>query len=344
MKAEKFDFGTTRAGESVDGIRISNGKGLEMALISYGATLTSLKMSDRAGNLEECLLGFASIGEYEKQEAYMGATIGRVCNRIGKGSYILDGREYMLSINDQGCNHLHGGIKGFDKVIWHMEPVQEVGKSGVRCTYLSRDGKEGYPGNLEVEVIYWLTVGNELIMEFNAVTDRRTPVNLTNHAYWNLSGNCRESIHNHHLQIEAESYLPVDEWSIPTGEIRNVEGTPFDFRTLKQIGPALDKTGGYDHNFVLSDSRKESAENRILLEHKKSGRAMEIRTTEPGVQFYSGNFLGDLKIGNFNNHDALCLETQMYPDSVNKSHFPPVILSPGETYRQVTVHNFFLIE
>jgi len=344
MKTETFDFGTTEAGESVDGVKIINDKGLEMALISYGATLISLKMTDRNGRLEECLLRFSSIGEYEKQKAYMGATIGRVCNRIGQASYHLDGKGHKLSINDQGCNHLHGGIKGFDKVIWDMEPVNEPGKSGVRCSYLSREGEENYPGNLEVEVIYWLTNDNELRMEYKAKTDRKTPVNLTNHAYWNLSGNCRESIHNHHLQIEAESYLPVDKVSIPTGEVRKVEGTAFDFRTPKQIGPALDETGGYDHSFVLSDRRKENAENRILVEHRDSGRAMEIRTTEPGVQFYSGNFLDNLKIGNFHRHEGLCLETQMFPDAVNKSHFPSVILNPGETYRQITVHNFFLLE
>ncbi|MBB6481642.1 aldose epimerase family protein [Spirochaeta isovalerica] len=340
MKVENFDFGTTKEGEKVSGIRINNEKGLEMALISYGATLTSLKMTDRKGKQEECLLGFGSVSDYEKQDAFIGATIGRVGNRIGKAAYVLDGKEYKLSVNDQGCNHLHGGAKGYDKVIWNIEALKETDRTGVRCTYLSRDGEENYPGNLEVEVIYWLTADNELIMDYKAVTDKRTPVNLTNHAYWNLSGEHRETIHDHYLQIEAESYLPVDEVSIPTGEIRKVEGTPFDFRKLKQIGPDLEKSQGFDHNFNLSAEKKETPSNRIYLEHRGSGRAMEILTTEPGVQFYSGNFLGGLKQMGLDTHYALCLETQMYPDSVNRKDFPSIILNPGEVYRHTTIHKF----
>ncbi|MBN2659055.1 MAG: galactose mutarotase [Spirochaetales bacterium] len=340
MKVEKFDFGTTKKGETVEGLRIDNGKGLEMSLISYGATLISLKAPDRRGISGECLLGFGTVGDYEEQDAFIGATIGRVGNRIGQAAYVLDGREYRLSVNDQGCNHLHGGAVGYDKVIWNLEPLEEAEQAGVRCTYLSRDGEENYPGNLKVEVTYWLTVNNELIMDYRAVTDKRTPVNLTNHAYWNLSGKKGETIHNHYLQIEAESYLPVDEVSIPTGEIRKVGGTPFDFRTLKQIGPDLEKSGGFDHNFNLSDRKKEEPENRIYVEHRESGRAMEILTTEPGVQFYSGNFLGGLKNKGFDTHYAFCLETQMYPDSVNKPEFPSIILNPGEVYRHRTIHKF----
>lgn len=340
MKIETFDFGLTKTGVPVKGIRVDNEKGLEMSLINYGATLTSLKMEDRNGVKEECLLGFATIQEYEKQDAFIGATIGRVGNRIGNASYKLDGKEYKLSINDQECNHLHGGNRGFDKVIWKIEPVEEEGRAGARCTYLSPDGEENYPGNLRVEVQYLVTVNNELIMDYKAETDKRTPVNLTNHAYWNLSGNHRETIGNHYLRIDADSYLPVNKVSIPTGEIRSVEGTPFDFRSLKQIGPAIQESGGFDHNFNLSSYKRETPGNQIYVEHRKSGRVMEILTTEPGVQFYSGNFLDGLKKMGFDIHQGLCLETQMYPDSVNKDNFPSVILSPGEEYRQKTIHRF----
>lgn len=340
MKSERFDFGKTVKGEKVEGYRIVNGKGLEFSLISYGATLISFKAPDRKGKNEECMLGFKNVSDYENQGAYIGATIGRVGNRIGQAKYCLDGREYNLSVNDQGCNHLHGGTVGFDKVIWKLEPFVESGRAGVICTYLSRDGEENYPGNLEAEVKYILTEENELIMEYRAATDKRTPVNLTNHAYWNLSGDRRETIHSHLLQIDAETYLPVDSVSIPTGELKKVEGTPFDFRRIREIGPSLEKSGGFDHNFNLSAVKKEEPVNRIYLEHPASGRAMEVLTTEPGVQFYSGNYLFQLKDRGLDTHDALCLETQMYPDSVNKPAFPSVILNPGEIYRQKTIHKF----
>lgn len=344
MKTERFAFGTLKTGEKVEGIRIDNKKGLEFSLINYGATIISLKMADREGNKEECVLGFDNIGDYEEHPAYFGATIGRVGNRIGGAGFSLDGARYNLCPNDNERNHLHGGARGFDKVLWDLEVMEEEDHwAGIRCSYLSPDGEENYPGNLKVEVQYILTETNQLIMEYWARTDKRTPVNLTNHTYWNLSGEHKETIHGHRLQIEADSYLPVDDMSIPTGELRDVEGTSFDFRNLKDLGPALKAEGGFDHNFNLSPQKERKPLNRMYVEHRPSGRAMEIKTTEPGVQFYSGNFLHQLKDKGLDDHYALCLETQMYPDSVNKNHFPSTILNPDEMYRQKTVHKFSLL-
>ncbi|MDA3809151.1 MAG: galactose mutarotase [Spirochaetaceae bacterium] len=340
MKIEEFDFGTTKNGEIVKGIRISNEKDLEFSVINRGATLISLKLADKSGTLEECVLGFDNITDYENHSPFFGATIGRVGNRIGGAKYTLDGTTYDLSVNDKDRNHLHGGKKGFDKVIWDLNFFEEEGSAVIKCNYESKDGEENYPGNLKVEVQYILTSENELILQYWAQTDKKTPVNLTNHTYWNLSGNKKENIKTHKLQIEAESYLPVDEYSIPTGEIAKVESTPYDFRQLKELGPMLEETGGFDHNFNLSDGKKRKPINRIYVEHEKSGRTMEILTTEPGVQFYSGNNLYKMKDQGFDTFDALCLETQMYPDSVNQRFFPSIILSPEELYRQKTIHRF----
>lgn len=345
MKSERFDFGKTKSGDKVEAIRLDNEKGLEMTLINYGATLVSLKMADKKGVREECMLGFDNVADYEEHGAYMGATIGRVGNRIGGAKFSLDGVEYNLGINDQDCNNLHGGPKGFDTVLWNIELMEEEDHwMGIRCSYTSPEGEGNFPGNLKVEVQYILTETNQLIMEYWAETDKRTPVNLTNHSYWNLSGNHKETIHGHRLQIEADSYLPVDDVSIPTGELKAVEGTPFDFRELKEVGPALEASGGFDHNFNLSLEKKRKPENKMYVEHRESGRAMEVKTTEPGVQFYTGNFLHLLKEKGLDKHYALCLETQMYPDAVNKPQFPSIILNPGEMYRQKTVHKFFLLD
>lgn len=345
MKVSNFDFGKTKAGEDVKGITLDNEKGLSISVINYGATLVSFKMADREGEKEECVLGFDNIADYENHGAFFGATIGRVGNRIANAGYSLDGVDYALSVNDQDCNHLHGGIKGFDKVIWDLTSVHDKSdRATIKCTYLSRDGEENYPGNLTVEVQYILTESGQLILEYKAETDKRTPVNLTNHSYWNFSGDKKEKIYSHRVQIEAETYLPVDTLSIPTGEIKSVENTPFDFRELKEVGPALEASGGFDHNFNLSSEKSHIAKHRMYVEHKRSGRAMEILTTEPGVQFYTGNFLHMIKDKEIEKHEALCLETQMYPDSVNQENFPSIILNPGAIYRQTTIHKFSLID
>jgi len=344
MRISRFSFGNTKAGQEVHGICIDNENGIEISVINYGATMTSFKMTDRNGKKEECILGFGNISDYEEHGAFFGATIGRVGNRIGRGEYNLDGVHYNLSINDRERNHLHGGVRGFDKVLWNIETIaEEENWAAVKCTYTSRDGEENYPGNLKVEVQYRLTESGQLIIEYWAETDKRTPVNLTNHSYWNLSGDKKEKVYCHKLQIAADSYLPVDDFSIPTGEIRTVENTPFDFRELKEIGPALHDNGGFDHNFNLSSHKSGKPENRIYVEHQPSGRSMEILTTEPGVQFYTGNFLHMIEGGDFDPHEALCLETQMYPDSVNHENFPSIILNPGEMYKQKTVHRFSII-
>jgi aldose 1-epimerase len=345
MKVSRFDFGKTETGELVQGINIDNEKGIDFSVINYGATMISFKMVDREGRKEECVLGFDNMNDYERHGAFFGATIGRVGNRIGKARYSLDDVEYKLSVNDQDRNHLHGGIRGFDKMIWQIEPLTlEKNRAAVKCTYTSKDGEENYPGNLKVEVQYILTESGQFIIQYRAETDKSTPVNLTNHSYWNLSGNKKEKIHKHKLQIEAESYLPVDEVSIPTGEIRKVENTAFDFRKLKEIGPALKESGGFDHNFNLSVQKQSKPVNRMYVEHENSGRVMEIKTTEPGVQFYTGNYLNTLGVKGFDSHEALCLETQMYPDAVNKPDFPSIILNPGEIYTQTTIHNFSLLD
>ncbi len=345
MKVSNFDFGTTKSGEDIKGITVDNENGIAISVINYGATLISCKIADRKGKSEECVLGFDNISDYENHGAFFGATIGRVGNRIANARYSLDGADYSLSINDQGCNHLHGGTKGFDKVLWDLASVNEKNdRASITCTYFSPDGEENYPGNLTVEVQYILTESGQLILEYKAETDKKTPINLTNHSYWNFSGDQKEKIDSHRLQIEAESYLPVGDVSIPTGEIRSVKNTAFDFRELKEIGPALETSGGFDHNFNLSLEKSQKAEHRMYVDHRGSGRAMEILTTEPGVQFYTGNSLHEIEGKEFNKHDALCLETQMYPDSVNKENFPSIILNPGELYRQRTIHNFFLLD
>ena len=340
MKISEFDFGTTAEGRKVHGLTLNNGLGLEISVINYGATLISVKVADKNGKSEECALGFDNISDYESHGAFFGATIGRVGNRIAEAKYTLDGVAYDLSVNDLDRNHLHGGKKGFDKQIWNLETFEEGEYTAIKCNYISPDGEENYPGNLKVEVQYILTTNNELIIQYWAETDKRTPVNLTNHTYWNLSGDKKDNIKTHKVQIDADSYLPIDEFSIPTGEKKDVEGTPFDFRLLKELGPAIDETGGFDHNFNLSQMKQRKPVNKMLVEHPVSGRLMEIKTTEPGVQFYTGYYLNALKDKGFDSFDAYCLETQMYPDSVNHSNFPSIVLSPGEMYRQKTVHRF----
>lgn len=340
MNISEFDFGTDKSGEKVRGIRINNGNGMEISVINHGATLISLKMSDKKGTMEECVLGFDNIKAYEEHGAFFGATIGPVGNRIANARYTLDGKTYKLTANDNDRNHLHGGPDAFDKKIWNMESFEEDNAAVIKCCYLRKDGENNYPGNLKVELQYILTPSNELILEYRAETDKKTPVNLTNHSYWNLSGNKKDNILSHELLIEADTYLPIDEYSIPTGERTAVESTPFDFREKKEIGPAVENTGGFDHNFNLSEQKQSAPVNKIIVEHPFSGRTMEILTTEPGVQFYTAYYLHQLKSYGFDSYEALCLETQMYPDALNHEDFPSIILNPEEIYSQTTIHKF----
>jgi aldose 1-epimerase len=311
--------------------------------MTYGATLVSLEVPDREGNFADITLGCDSLEGYLSASPYFGSTVGRYANRISKGKFTLDGVEYTLAQNN-GENHLHGGIQGFDKVIWEAEPVRMEEAVGVKFVYLSKDGEEGYPGNLTSTVAYMLTDRDELRISYELETDKATPVNLTHHSYFNLAGQGNRDILDHELMIDADKYTPVDEGLIPTGEIRNVEGTPMDFTTPHTIGERIDQVeGGYDHNFVLrGDGGTLILAARVY--EPESRRVMQIRTTEPGIQFYSGNFLDGSITGKagkvYHKHYGFCLEPQHFPDSPNKPNFPSTILRPGDRYMSLTVFKF----
>jgi aldose 1-epimerase len=340
-------FGTTPTGEAVALLTLTNARGMELRVMTYGGIIVSLKVPDRAGNPGDVVLGYDSLAGYLRDSPYFGALVGRYGNRIAKGRFALHGTGYQLATNN-GPNHLHGGVRGFDKVVWTAEPFEGEGGIGVRLTYTSPDGDEGYPGTLRAMVTYTLTDRNELILDYEATTDRATLVNLTQHSYFNLAGS--GDILGHDLTIAAEGFTPVDATLIPTGDIAPVAGTPFDFRTPQTIGARigdddeqLRRGGGYDHNFVLTRSGAELALAARLVD-STSGRTLEIRTTEPGVQFYSGNFLDGSITGKggvvYQRRAALCLETQHFPDSPNQPGFPSTILEPGQTYRSRTVWTF----
>jgi len=336
----------TAEGKQIDLYTLTNANGVKAKIINYGAILFSLELPDRDGNVEDVALGYATLDEYVKNRKYFGATIGRYGNRIAKGRFTLDGTEYKLATNN-GENHLHGGLKGFNKVIWNSEPITTKDAVGVRLTYLSGDGEEGYPGNLTCTVVYTLTNDDELRVDYEATTDKSTPVNLTHHSFWNLAGNAKRDILGHELMLNADHYLPVDSGLIPTGEIKSVKESPMDFTTPMPIGSRIDQVeGGYDHNYILN--RQSHGEELILTARAyepASGRAMEIYTTEPGIQFYSGNFFDGTITGKdgkvYDKHYAFCLETQHFPDSPNQSEFPSTILNPWQTYTHVCVHKFY---
>ncbi len=323
--------------------------GARARLIDYGATLVSLEIPDREGRLADVVLGFDDLERYRGPHPHFGSTIGRYANRIARGRFDLDGRAFTLATND-GSHHLHGGTRGFDRVTWQADIVIDPNGTEVAFRYRSEDGEEGYPGNLDVVVRFRLTHCNELWIDYEAVADATTIVNLTHHSYFNLAGGDPGDILGHRLQLLANEYLPVDEALIPTGEIAPVEGTPMDFREMRSIGSRIAETGGYDHNFVLD---KSSAANSALsseltlaavVSEPSSGRRMEIHTSEPGIQFYTSNSLnGDLtgkRGASYHRHAALCLETQHFPDSPNRGAFPSTRLEAGERYSQTTVHRF----
>lgn len=329
MQLNTRDFGITKNGDKVKIIDISNDGDLKISVINWGATLQSVQMKDRNGNFGECTFGFDNITDYETKSPFYGSTVGRVGNRIANGLFTIDGTKYQLPQNN-GTNCLHGGLVGFDKVMWDFETFEEGTSAGVIFSYLSKDGEEGFPGNLKVKVQYTLTSDNELILDYRAETDKKTIVNLTNHAYWNLCGDLN-NISGHNLQIEADSYLPTDSRQIPTGELKKVDGTPFNFKTLTNLGKALDASGGFDHNFNLSLTQEAEPVNRAYAEDPVSGRSMEILTTEPGIQLYVPP-----------TRSSFCLEAQKYPDAVNQPNFDSVLLAPGDEYRQITIHNFVI--
>jgi len=340
----RSSFGTV-SGQNVEMFTLRNAHGVEVKATSYGAIITSIVTPDRNGRPGDIVLGFDTIEGYLKDSPYFGAVVGRYGNRIAKGRFTLDGHTYALATNN-GPNHLHGGLKGFDKVVWKAELLQ--GRTGVAFSRLSPDGEEGYPGNLDVRIAYELTDRNELVIDYHATSDKATPVNLTQHSYFNLAG--EGDILGHQLMIAADRYTPVDTTLIPTGDLAPVEGTPFDFRTATAIGARIDQAneqlkngGGYDHNWVLT----RNAAGRQLaarVVEPKTGRTLEVSTTEPGVQFYSGNFLDGKVVGKggraYQRRSGLCLETQHFPDSPNQPKFPSTILRPGGAYESQTVFTF----
>jgi aldose 1-epimerase len=343
MNLEKTSYGKLSDDREVDLYTCTNANGLVVKLITYGAIVTSVEVPDRDGKLANITLGFDSLDGYLPRHPYFGATVGRYCNRIAKGKFKLGDQEYTLATNNDP-NHLHGGENGFDRVLWDAEPVQTESAVGVKFHYVSKNGEEGYPGNLDVTATYLLTNDNELSVEFMATTDQPTPVNLTNHNYWNLSGAGSGAILNHELEIAADQFLAVDDTLIPTGEMVDVAGSFLDFTKAQKIGARIEESKlkplGYDHCFALR-SQDGSMAFAARVTDAASGRVMEIETTQPGLQFYSGNFLDGSEGGGGNKqHEAFCLETQHYPDSPNQPGFPTTILKPGETYQQKTVHKF----
>jgi aldose 1-epimerase len=340
MSITQTPFGTTDGKEVIE-YTLDNGNGVSVKILNYGGTITHLITPDKNGTAGDVVLGFDSLSGYlQAGNPYFGALIGRYGNRIANGKFTLDGKTYTLAQNNNG-NSLHGGIKGFDKVVWTGSPL---GDSSLKLTYDSKDGEEGYPGNLHAEVVYTLTGNNELKLEYTATTDKATPINLTNHAYYNLSAGADSTILDHELMLKADKYTEVNDKLIPTGKNPDVKGTPMDFTTSKKIGADIGKVpGGYDHNWVLNKGA--GLEEVAALYHAGSGRYMEVFTTEPGIQFYTGNFLdGTLKGGKggkiYVKNAALCLETQHFPDSPNQASFPSTILKPGETYHQTTIYKF----
>ncbi|MCU0917566.1 MAG: galactose mutarotase [Planctomycetes bacterium] len=348
MEVNVEPFGKTPEGQPVRIYRLTNANGLKAAVMTYGAIVVSLEVPDKNGALADVVLGYDNLDAYIQKSPYFGAIVGRYGNRIGKGRFTVDGTEYTLAINN-GENHLHGGIKGFDKVVWDDEPVRRPDGVGIKLSYLSKDGEEGYPGNLQATVTYVLTNADELRIEYAATTDKATPVNLTHHGYWNLTGGQRDIL-AHVLMLNADRFTPVDQGLIPTGEMPRVRGTVMDFTRPTAIGARIAADyeqlkfgGGYDHNWVLDKGGKKMTLAARLSE-PTTGRVMEVYTQEPGVQFYSGNFLDGTITGKggvvYQHRWGLCLETQHFPDSPNQPNFPSTILRPGEKYETVTVYRF----
>ncbi len=349
MTISEKPFGTLSDGKSANIYTLTNTRGMSVKITNYGATVVSIVVPDKSGNPADVALGYDTLEDYVDGTSYFGCVVGRYGNRIAQGKFTLDGKEYTLARNN-GENHLHGGIVGFNKKLWDAEELRENDAVGLVLTYLSPDGEEGYPGNLSITVTYRLTDENELRIDYSAVTDKPTVVNLTNHSYFNLKGAGNGDILNHEMMLNADRFTPVDEGLIPTGELMSVEGTPMDFRKATPIGARIEQDYqqliyglGYDHNWVLN---KQDAELSLAarVREPESGRVMEVHTTQPGVQFYTGNFLDGSAIGKggkpYLKRYGFCLETQHFPDSPNKPEFPTVVLNPGEEYASTTIYRF----
>jgi aldose 1-epimerase len=341
----KKDFGKTADGKAVELYSLTNANGMRADIMTYGGTLVSLWAPDRTGKFGDVILGMDDVASYEKGTAYFGALIGRYGNRIGKATFKLDGATYKLPANDNG-NTLHGGTKGFDKRVWTAKPGDGA---TLELAYVSKDGEEGFPGTLTTKVVYSLTDKNELKIDYSATTDTTTVANLTNHTYFNLAGPGEGTILNHEVMINADRYTPVDSGLIPTGELKAVKGTPFDFTKSTGIGARIDQNDeqlkfgkGYDHNWVLNKGAG-GLTKAAEVHESKTGRVMEVWTTEPALQFYTGNFLDGTLKGkgkSFPHRGAFCMETQHYPDSPNKPAFPTTTLKPGQTYQTTTIYRF----
>ncbi len=353
MSIEKQAFGKTTDGTPVDLFTLTNANGMKVQITNYGGTVTSILAPDKTGKLGDVVLGYDHLAGYLQSSPYFGCLIGRYGNRIAQGKFTLNGKPYTLAANN-GPNHLHGGLKGFDKVVWTAKEINGAEEVGLELTYFSRDGEEGYPGTLTVKVVYTLTAENALKIEYFAATDQPTICNLTNHCYFNLKDAGASPILDHELMLAADYFTPVDVTLIPTGELRPVAGTPFDFTTPTAIGARINggdeqlKFGlGYDHNFVLNGT---AGELRLVgkLREATSGRLLEIWTDQPGIQFYSGNFLDGSITGKngkvYQYRHGLCLETQHYPDAPNQPAFPTTVLNPGEQYQTTTIYKFLLAE
>ena len=345
MNLERVPYGTTAKGEKVDAFNVSNGE-VSFQALTYGAVLSSVKSLDRNGVMAELTLGFDDLSGWTGKHPHFGGTVGRFANRIGKARFTLDGKEYSLLANN-GPNHLHGGAVNFERVMWDGFPFQNEREAGVKFSRTSPDGEEGYPGNLDITVTFSLSVNNELTITYEAACDAPTIINMTNHSYWNLDGTGgATSILEHELVLHSNSYLEVDA-GIPTGKVLPVDGTPFDFRSRKAVGRDIAAVGGYDHCYIVDKSDMDEPSLAAEVFSPASGRVMKIYGTQPGIQFYTGNFLDGTVTCRGNvpgvKHSALCLETEAFPDAPNKPDFPSAVLRPGERYLEKTIHHFSVI-
>jgi len=351
MSIFKENFGKTKDGKNVDIFTLTNANNAKVKIMTYGATIVSVVVPDKNGHLDDVVHGYDTLESYEKGDKFFGAAIGRCGNRIAFGKFTINGKEYSVAQND-GKNHLHGGLKGFDKVVWTAKIVDNE-KNALAFSYLSKDGEEGYPGNLNVTITYTFTDDNALKINYKAVSDKDTVVNLTNHSYFNLTGNQASTALDHKLMINSDEFTEADEFSIPTGKFVKVSGTPMDFRKLKTVGAEINEDyyelkfgGGYDHNWMLN-TKGNINEIAAKLVDESTGRVMEVHTTNPAVQFYSANFLDGSDIGKggaaYQKRTAICLETQYVPNAINDSHFESPLLKAGEEYNHTTIYKFSTI-
>ena len=349
VKITKAPFGKTGDGQAVDLYTLSNPSGMKAKITNYGGIVTELHVPDKNGDNGDVVLGYDKLSSYIEASPYFGCITGRYANRIAKGRFTIDGNEYKLATNN-GDNHLHGGVAGLDKKVWAAKEVKGIGRAGIEFSYLSPDGEEGYPGNLQCKVTYWLTVQNEIEIQYEATTDKSTHLNLTHHSYFNLAGAGSGDILDHEVELFADKFVPTDATNIPLGELAPVKGTPFDFLTPHKIGARIGeknqqlKVGlGYDHNWVINSTGK-GLELAARVTEETSGRVMEVLTDQPGIQFYTGNFLDGSNVGKggnvYEHRNAFCLETQKFPDSPNNPSYPSSLLEPGQTYRHVCIYRF----